>query len=119
MPAGDRRPPRSRYATSAERFVGDDPASTLRIFTRKEAILKARGTGFRVDPRQQPTAGIAIADGWTVTGDGWWLFEPSVPGVLMCLAARVPEKVRLDIVDLGGDRAASSSDLPWPTELCR
>jgi hypothetical protein len=94
---------RSEQARRAcERFLGegddgsDDDAVLLRTFTRKEAILKARGTGFRVDPRGQPTAGIAVADRWTLTADGWWLFEPDIAGMLVCLAARAPDTVRLE-----------------------
>jgi hypothetical protein len=84
-----------RFLGDGDDPVGGDPIRALRVFTRKEAILKADGVGFRRDPRQQPTAGLLSTDNWTVTSDGWWLYEQQVAGLLLCLACREPQQITI------------------------
>ncbi len=71
----------------------------LRTFTRKEAIVKARGVGLHADLRRQPTALSAQeADGWRATLDGWWLIEDNVGPVLICIASEHPQAVTITVV---------------------
>jgi phosphopantetheinyl transferase len=91
---------RRAFLGSEDLPVGDDHAAALRVFVRKEAILKARGVGFRDDPRRQPTA-VLEASGTLVTADGWWLCEPDVEGLQVCVATRERQELTIFQADTG------------------
>jgi len=77
--------------------VGGDATVALRTFVRKEAILKACGTGFHRDPRDQPTAAHSRRRDWLRTNDGWWLYERRTDDLLLCLAAMTPQSVNMTL----------------------
>jgi hypothetical protein len=93
---------RAEQATrAAPKFIGadDEPLrdrmSALRIFVRKEAILKARGIGLHFDPRRQATVPVQWRDSWLCTRDGWWLREWDADGMILCLATSQSTPVRM------------------------
>ena len=70
----------------AERAADD--AERARAWTRKEAVLKARGTGLSVDPR-------AVDVRADRSGDCWVLDLPAAPGLAAAVAVRSTQRPRL------------------------
>lgn len=75
------------------------PHGLLRTWTRKEAVLKAAGTGLAVDPALLRVADAAGAPGVTTTaaalappaGTRWWLTDLALEhGFLAALATTIP-----------------------------
>lgn len=83
---------------------GGSSLDYLRVWTRKEALLKAVGTGLLVDPRQvsvQLEGTRAHVDSAHLTrlgvsasrGDGWSLTMPEMPDAVVCaIAYRLPKE---------------------------
>jgi 4'-phosphopantetheinyl transferase len=70
--------------------VEDRAAASTRAWTRKEAVLKARGTGLRADPRTTVTP-VGRPPGQVA---GWDLHDIAVPaGWLASLAVSPPEEI--------------------------
>jgi 4'-phosphopantetheinyl transferase len=84
-----------RFIGAGDAELGGDAIAALRTFVRKEAILKARGTGLHADPRAQPTLAASDASGWSRTQDGWWLYERELDDLLVCIAAAERQAVQL------------------------
>lgn len=67
---------------------GDRPVAATRAWTRKEAVLKARGTGLRDDP-----AAVVTAVGRTgATVAGWTLHDVPVPDGWVASLAVAPDE---------------------------
>jgi hypothetical protein len=81
------------FAAAGDEHPAAHPLSALQILTRKEAILKARGLGLHGELRDQPTLATPREPGWSVTSDGWWLYEQRIGPVLVCLATETPQLV--------------------------
>lgn len=88
---------RKYYSEEQRARIGDGSAYDQRVawaqaWTRMEAILKARGTGFSRDPRKHPEA-----------LDGWELWSCERDGCVITVAVDVPFEVELH--EIGADAA--------------
>jgi phosphopantetheinyl transferase len=72
--------------------VPDRAESFLRTWTRKEAILKAAGTGLGLDPRQVELDGLGVVAVPTALGpaEDWTLVDVPLAGYAATLALRGP-----------------------------
>ncbi len=70
--------------------VGDRAGAFLRFWTRKEALLKAMGTGFLIDPRSVTASGADVPAAGTFDRgvvDGWSIAEFRIDGVTGAVAS--------------------------------
>ncbi len=85
--------------TIQQRAASEQPAATLGTWVRKEAVLKAMGTGFTVEPDELevtvPPADPAVVrlPASCISANPWHLLDLDVPGHFACLAAAQPLQV--------------------------
>ncbi|MEA2209683.1 MAG: hypothetical protein QOF54_2160 [Solirubrobacteraceae bacterium] len=100
-----------RFVCAGDGSPSGDAGAALRAFMRKEAILKARGTGFHVDPHDQATSAVAVGPRWCRTQDGWWLHEREISDLLVCIAVDTPQPIDL-MLEPGFDPARGARRAP-------